>query len=153
MLGTQLMAPLRAIATLALCVGIAAPGWAQDRILTDGEDLAIRGYDPVAYFTLGEPTPGDPAFETEWHGARWWFVSAEHEALFEADPDRYAPRYGGYCAAAMFLGRRGMADPEAWEIIDGRLYLAYSQQDIDEFTADAGHRIPVADDNWQTLGQ
>ena len=66
--------------------------------------VAVRGYDTVAYFTLGEPTAGKEAFETEWRGAKWRFASQEHQDLFVANPDNYAPQYGGYCAYGVALG-------------------------------------------------
>ena len=85
--------------------------------------LAIKGYDPVAYFTLGKPTPGLPAIEYEWHGYRYRFSRAEHRELFKADPAHYAPQFENYCAMALSKGELVVADPENWLISDGKLYV------------------------------
>ena len=85
--------------------------------------LAIKGYDPVAYFTLGKPTPGLPTIEYEWNGYRYRFSSAKHRELFKADPKRYAPQFENYCAMALAKGALVEADPENWLVRDGKLYL------------------------------
>ena len=85
--------------------------------------LAIKGYDPVAYFTDGKPTPGQPEFQYEWDEHVWRFATAEHRDLFKADPVRYAPQFGNYCAMALSKGEVVVADPENWLINDGRLYV------------------------------
>lgn len=120
--------------------------------VTDG-NLAIKGYDAVAYFTRSQPVKGDPVHETIWQNARWHFASAAHRELFVADPDRYAPRYGGYCASAMALGWKAPIDPEAWVIVDDRLYLNYSKEGRDEFASEADTNIAKADANWEQLGR
>ena len=84
-----------------------------------GPRLAIKGYDPVAYFTPGQPLPGSPDISYDWDGARWQFADNAHRELFIRDPDAYAPRYGGYCALGMTTGNHGEVDPEAWAIVDG----------------------------------
>jgi hypothetical protein len=84
---------------------------------TDIFGVAIRGYDPVAYFTEGRARKGTRDFEVSWEGARWRFASAAHRDLFAADPERYAPQYGGHCSAALQAGQIASADPEAWIII------------------------------------
>ena len=81
---------------------------------------AIRGYDPVAYFTEGRPVQGKSAHRSEWIGATWSFASAENRAAFETNPEKYAPRYGGYCAWAVSQGYTASIDPEAWKIVTGR---------------------------------
>jgi hypothetical protein len=85
--------------------------------------LAIKGYDPVAYFTNAKPTPGLPAIEYEWDEHRYRFATAEHRDLFKADPAHYAPQFGNYCAMALAKGEIVMADPENWAINDGKLYV------------------------------
>ena len=85
--------------------------------------LAIKGYDPVAYFTPGKPTPGLPTIEYERDGVRYRFASAEHRELFKADPARYAPQFGNFCAMALSKGELVVADPENWLIGDGKLYV------------------------------
>lgn len=108
------------VAVLATAITFAAPFHA-----FAGEEvpLAINGYDPVAYFTDGEPTPGLPAFEYEWDNHVWYFSSAKHRELFKTDPARYAPQFGNYCAMALSLGQLVIADPKNWLISDGKLYV------------------------------
>ena len=85
--------------------------------------LAIKGYDPVAYFTDGKPTHGLPEIEYEWDEHRYRFASAEHRELFKADPVRYAPQFGNFCAMALAKGEVVVANPENWLISDGKLYV------------------------------
>ncbi len=112
---------------------------------------AIRGYDPVAYFTRGEPTPGDPAITEEYQGAVWRFASVEHRDLFAADPARYAPQYGGYCAWAASRNYVASTDPRAWEIVDGKLYLNFSRLTHARWTLRARTNIAKGDANWPGL--
>jgi hypothetical protein len=85
--------------------------------------LAVKGYDPVAYFTIGMPTRGRPDIEYEWDEHRYRFARPEHRELFRADPVRYAPQFGEFCAMALALGERDEANPEYWLISDGKLYI------------------------------
>lgn len=88
--------------------------------------FAILGFDPVAYFTLGKPVKGDDAFMHVWKGAKWLFASAENRALFIADPERYAPQYGGYCAYGVARGRLVSIEPDKFAVINGKLYLNFN---------------------------
>lgn len=85
--------------------------------------LAIKGYDPVAYFALQRATPGVPQFAHDWDEHRWQFASAKHRDLFKADPVRYAPQFANFCAVALSRGEVREANPEYWLISEGRLYL------------------------------
>jgi len=85
--------------------------------------LAIKGYDPVAYFTDGKPVRGTAEFEYEWDDHRWRFATAEHRDLFKASPVKYAPQFGNYCAMALALNQVVVADPENWLISEGKLYV------------------------------
>jgi len=89
----------------------------------DERALAIRGYDPVAYFTLQRATPGVARFEYDWDEHRWQFSSAQNLDLFKADPVRYAPQFASFCAVALARGEVLEANPEYWLISDGKLYL------------------------------
>ena len=126
---------------------------AGERINKDAEDLAILGYDTVAYFTEGRPVKGSPDFEYVWQDARWRFASAEHRTLFASEPDRYAPQFGGFCTGGVGLGNLAPIDPEAWVIVDGRLYLHYNKEGRDETAADPEARIAAAAERWETLGK
>ncbi|PDS77953.1 YHS domain-containing (seleno)protein [Rhizobium sp. L43] len=89
-------------------------------------DIAIKGYDPVAYFTENQAVEGSKEYSYRWLGATWHFSSAENRDLFKGDPSRYAPQYGGYCADGVSFGTvTTNIDPKAWRIIDGKLYLSY----------------------------
>lgn len=87
--------------------------------------VAINGYDTVAYFTQNKPVKGSDSFTTSYEGATWKFASKEHLALFKADPTKYAPQYGGYCAYGVAQGYLVSIEPEQFSIIDGKLYLNY----------------------------
>ncbi len=145
------------LAGLVLAVALALPaavaGEAQQRVNTDGDRVAIRGYDPVAYFTMTRPVKGRPEFEHVWQDARWRFANAEHRDMFAREPDRYSPRYGGFCTGGMALGRLAPIDPEAWAIIDGRLYLNYSKEGRDRLVENPAPTIAKAEDNWTELGR
>jgi len=113
--------------------------------------IAIKGYDPVAYFTLGKAVQGKSRFEYRWHDARWRFASEEHLHMFSENPERYAPRFGGYCAEGMALGRKASIDPQAWLIIDDELYLNYSVEVRDEMARDPEDTIGKADLVWEKI--
>ncbi len=121
-------------------------------VAADGKPLAIKGYDPVAYFVMGTPTRGLPEFELEWDEHRYHFVSAEHRELFKADPIRYVPQFGDHCAMALAMGERDEANPENWLISDGKLYIfgksapmgpALFQQDLAANVAKANQNRPL----------
>ena len=119
------------------------------KIFTGNSDgIAIRGYDPVGYFTEGKPVEGKTDFTTEWRGAEWRFASAENLAAFEASPEKYAPKYGGYCAYAVSQGYTAKTEPEAWTIVDGNLYLNYSLGVKATFDSDQPGYINLANQNW-----
>ncbi len=115
------------------------------------EGLAIRGYDPVAYFRDGGPRPGKSEFSVRHGGAVWRFASAGHKALFEADPERYLPAYGGFCAYGTSRGYLVKIEPEAWSIVDGRLYLNYDLDVRKTWLGRTKTYIARADGNWPRL--
>ncbi|GAB4346130.1 MAG: YHS domain-containing (seleno)protein [Gammaproteobacteria bacterium] len=112
---------------------------------------AIRGYDPVAYFTEGRPVRGDRAFRFRYQGADWFFASAENRDRFAGNPKRYAPQYGGYCAWAVSQGYTASIDPEAWAVVDGKLYLNYSKGVQRKWSRDIPGNIKAADTHWPKL--
>jgi YHS domain-containing protein len=113
--------------------------------------LAIRGFDPVAYFQQSAPVKGSPEFSYQWQGATWLFASAENRDHFQAHPERYAPQYGGYCAYAVSKGRTASIDPDAWKIVEGKLYLNYSKGVQKKWEQDVPGNIVKADRNWPDL--
>lgn len=111
-------------------------------------NLAVSGYDPVAYFAEGRPVEGQSALEYEWNGASWRFSSTQNRAAFKSDPEAYAPQYGGYCAWAVSQGYTAKSDPEVWRIVDGKLYLNYSKDIQKRWEQDIPGNIAKADANW-----
>jgi YHS domain-containing protein len=103
----------------AAAAGLLAPA----ALATDRASLALKGYDPVAYFTDKRARLGDPQFEYHWDGATYRFASATHLEMFKADPDRYLPQYDNLCAASLARGIKFEGNPEHWLVVDGRLYL------------------------------
>ena len=138
-----------AVAAAVFVVVAALP--AQADVNTTFFGVAIHGYDPVAYHTEGRPVEGSKAFTHEWKGATWRFASADHRDLFIADPERYAPAYGGYCAYAVAQGGKADIDPNAWSIVDGQLYLNLNARVQRLWQQDIPGHIARADANWSRL--
>lgn len=115
------------------------------------DGIAIKGYDPVAYFTDGIPVKGESRFEYVWNGAKWRFAGEEHLALFKSDPEKYAPRYGGYCAYAVSQGTTADIDPGSWAIVEGKLYLNLNKDVQGLWEKDIPGYIQKADKNWPAV--
>ncbi len=116
-------------------------------------NVALQGYDTVAYFTVGEPTKGDSDFSTTYEGAEFHFASQENLDLFLADPAKYAPQYGGYCAWAVAQGQTAKGDARRWAVVDGKLYLNYNKGIQKKWDKDRAGFITGADTNWPTVLQ
>jgi YHS domain-containing protein len=114
-------------------------------------DMAIKGYDTVAYFKTGKALKGNEAFTFKWHDMTWYFSSKENRDLFAAHPEQYAPQYDGYCAWAMTEARKAQTDPEIWKIVNGKLYLQCSQASYEKWSRDIPGNIKKADMNWLNL--
>ena len=115
------------------------------------DDGAIRGYDPVAYFTDNKPMKGKPEHKLEWNGQPWYFSSEKNLTVFKASPESFTPQYGGYCAFGMSRGYKATTDPHAWTISEGKLYLNYSRSVQDDWNKQRQHFIQKADQNWPTV--
>ena len=113
---------------------------------TDASKLAMKGYDAVAYFTDGQPTPGDARYAMIFQGARYQFASAEHLKAFEANPAAYTPQFGGFCAMGASFGEKVDADPTAWKVVDGKLYLNFSPKVGERWQKDIPGNIGRAED-------
>jgi YHS domain-containing protein len=144
MLARSLAAALLLLATPLPAV--AAASW---QGAAEGEP-ALSGYDPVAYFIAGLPLRGDPKLTHEWQGITFRFSSTETLKAFIADPARYAPQFGGYCAWAASQGRLAKPDPEIWRIVDGKLYLNCSKEAERKWLADVPGNIAKAEAFWAT---
>ena len=113
--------------------------------------IAINGTDPVAYFTMEKPVPGSADFTHEWNGATWQFSSADNRDAFAADPEKFAPKFGGYCAYAASLGYRANTVPEAWTIYEGALYLNASLRARELWLNDVPGNIAKGEANWPAI--
>lgn len=122
--------------------------WAQKSYVYETKAGAIRGYDPVAYFKANKPIKGDESYSYKWKGAKWLFSSKENLNTFKKDPKVYAPQFGGYCAYAVSQGSTAKIDPEAWKIVEGKLYLNYSASIKKKWEANQEKFIKLADANW-----
>jgi hypothetical protein len=142
---------VRLFALLLMCALMLATAAAQAQGTVR---LVLKGYDPVAYFKLGAARQGDSAFSFDWDGGRYQFISAEHRDLFAADPERYAPNFGGFCTGFMARGVRSEGDPHGWVIQDGRLYIFGQAKFRDVALADpsfVASRLAAARNHWQKL--
>ena len=114
-------------------------------------DIAIKGYDTVAYFKVGKAVQGIESFTVQWHNMTWYFQSSEHREMFATNPEKYAPQYDGYCAWAMTEARKAITDPEVWAIVNGKLYLNCSKAAYEKWSKDIPDNIKKADANWLKL--
>jgi hypothetical protein len=139
--------------TLVLLLACSLPVLAgkSDPIYKDGSGLAIHGYDPVAYFTVHRPVKGFQNISYQWMGATWLFANAEDREKFKEYPGQFAPQFGGYCSYAVSKGHTASIDPEAWRIVDGKLYLNYSKGVQKTWAEDVPGNIQKADQNWPGL--
>lgn len=115
---------------------------------TDSSGRALRGYDAVAYFAIESAVEGNPKYELVWNGAKWLFSSAENLEKFRSDPEAYAPQFGGYCSYAVSKGYTADGDPQAWKVVNGKLYLNYSQAVKKMWEQDMENRIVQGERNW-----
>ncbi len=122
-----------------------------DAVNHDRNAVAAHGYDVVAYFTDSKPVKGSSQFVQEWMGNKWLFASDEHRAQFAANPEKYAPQYGGYCAWAVGHNYTADTDPEAWSIVDGKLYLNYNKSVQGKWTPERSKWIEEGNRNWSGL--
>jgi hypothetical protein len=113
--------------------------------------VAVDGHDVVAYFVAGRPTIGSSAITHVWRGVTWRFSSAANRDAFAADPQRYAPAYGGYCAWAAAQGYKASADPGSWRIVGGRLFLNYNAAVHRRWLRDVDGLTRAADANWPRI--
>lgn len=118
-----------------------------------GQGVALRGYDPVAYFLEERPVLGNSDIGYEWNGARWQFSSARNRDIFMSNPGLYAPRYGGHCTLALSRGHMSKGDPGAWLIADGKLYLTHNKEARNLLKRSMTSVLKKADTQWGVLGK
>src|SRR6478735_8935781 len=112
---------------------------------------AIRGYDPVAYFTVGKPVKGDPKISFHWNDADWYFSSQANLDAFKSSPEKYAPQFGGYCAYGVSDNHKAPTESDAWTIVDGKLYLNYNNDVKSLWSKDRANRIKKANELWPEI--
>ncbi len=148
------MSRFKRIAIIAICLAIISTGAvsaAEDPVFTGRGEFAINGYDSVAYHLEMKPVKGDSDFTAEWNGAIWRFKSADNRDRFASEPERWAPKYGGYCAWAVSNNYTATTDPRAWSVVDDRLYLNYSRSVRRTWSEDIPGNIRRADANWPAV--
>jgi YHS domain-containing protein len=141
-------------ALLTTVVMLGQSGLAKDSVepvFTQSGHVAIRGYDTIAYFKEGKPVKGTGQFAARWMGATWQFASAANRDEFQRSPEKYVPQFGGYCAWAVGHNYTASTDPEAWKIVDGKLYLNYSKSVQEKWVQEQSKWISEADKNWPGL--
>jgi len=144
----QILSALVLAAGLLFTQACSRTSAASSSINKGSDGVTLKGYDVVAYFTESKPVMGTKEFQHEWNGARWQFSSAANRDLFAANPGKYAPQYGGYCAFGVSEGHKAKVDPSVWKIVDGKLYLNYDAGVGNEWRKDIPGRIAKADKNW-----
>ena len=117
----------------------------------DKNGLALQGYDPVAFFTKNTPVKGKPEYKSTDQGVTYLFASAENKMRFEKEPAKYEPAFGGFCAFGVSRNKLVEIDPEAFQIVDGRLLLQYSKGVRNDFNKDAQGNLAKANANWPVL--
>ena len=132
----------------AVCLFACQPKPGEVYITREG---AIGGYDPVAYFKENKPVKGETKFAAEWKNATWLFSSEENLNDFKSDPEKYSPQYGGYCAYGTAEGHKAPTQPDAWTIVDGKLYFNYNTDVKKMWMKDQAKLILKADSNWSSV--
>lgn len=139
------------LVTALLTLATAAFAGAGELVSVDGDGVALQGYDPVAYFTDDKPVKGNPKFTARYKEATYRFASDEHRQLFESNPAKYEPQFGGYCGYAASINKISPISPEYWQILDGRLVLQHNQKAWDLWNKDIKGNLKKADANWPSL--
>ncbi len=143
----------RTLVAVLLALAISAGAARAADVVDTDNGIAIKGYDPVAYFTNGKPVKGSPAHEMTYHGATYEFASARHRRLFAAHPAKYVPRFGGFCAFGVAGGHKADIDPAAFSIVGGRLYLNRNMKVRDLWDHDIPGYIRKADAAWPKVSR
>jgi YHS domain-containing protein len=138
---------------LLLALGLALPVFAQTKTLVnlDKSGVAIQGYDPVAFFSDNKPVKGMADLQSTYHGGIYYFATARHKASFEANPQKYEPAFGGFCAFGVAKNHLASVDVDAFQIVNGRLLMQHAPKVRDAFNTNQKENLASADANWPTL--
>lgn len=139
-------------AVVSLFVALFANGaFASTNNGTEISAPVMGGYDPVAYFEVGKPVRGNGYQTATYNGGTYLFATKEHKEAFNANPEKYAPQYGGYCAYGVAVGKKFYSDPNRWKIVDGKLYLNLDKKIQNKWNQDVRGYIAKASTNWQRI--
>lgn len=138
---------------VALAIFFARSLSAQTVQYNSNKGIAIKGYDPVAYFMQHKAVEGNKQFSTEWSGSQWKFISQANLDSFKLAPEKYAPQFGGYCAMGVSENHKAPTDPTAWTIVNDKLYLNYNAFVKEMWLKDTINRINTANTNWSSLNK
>ena len=140
-----------AVFIFSLTIASLVSGGEKPLVNLDKHNVAIQGYDPVAFFTDNKPVKGNASFQSAYSGATYYFTSADHKVLFDKEPSKYEPAFGGFCAYGVSRNKLVEIDPEAFQIVDGKLLLQYSKGVRIDFNKDTQGNLAKAKANWPGL--
>jgi len=140
---------MKQLTTAFVLLLLISPAFGQE-VFTKSE-TAIQGYDPVAYFKEAKPVMGKKEFSYRWKDATWWFASTQNLNDFKANPEKFAPQFGGYCAYGVADGHKATTSPDAWTIVGDKLYLNYNKDVMAKWRKDTAGYILKANTNWPTV--
>jgi YHS domain-containing protein len=141
----------KTISTVFIALFILLHAHAQKSQVYIADGKAIKGYDPVAFFTASKPVRGQDSLMLQWNGAVWYFADRKNLESFKEAPEKYAPQYGGYCAYGTAQGHKAPTEVETWSILDGKLYFNYNQKVKEMWSKDRAAMIKKADRNWTMI--
>lgn len=139
------------ISTVLIATFILLNTYAQKSQIYIVNGKAIKGYDPVAFFTDAKPVMGQDSLMLQWHDASWYFASRKNLEAFQAAPEKYAPQYGGYCAYGTAMGHKAPTEVDTWTVLDGKLYFNYNSKVKGTWSKDRPAFIKKADQTWPTI--
>lgn len=146
---------MKLMKSVSLLLTVVALGFgslqAKTLVNVDKTGLGIQGYDPVAFFTDHKPVKGEPTLRSQFNGVTYQFATAEHKALFDQEPAKYEPAFGGYCAYGVSKGATAPIEVDAFQIVDGRLLMQYDKGVRDTFAKDPAGYLKKAENNWPGL--
>jgi hypothetical protein len=144
---------MKTITIVLIAILLSTTAIAQKTAYYSPDGIAIKGYDPVAYFVQNIAVKGSDKFTVEWSGSLWKFISKSNLDRFRLTPDKYAPQYGGYCAYGASENHKAPTDPNAWTIVNDKLYLNYDSKVKEYWIKDTTARIKTADYLWPELNK
>jgi YHS domain-containing protein len=151
MANTRLFRLIRSLVFALFTGALSLSAWAGE--FFEKEGVALRGHDPVAYFADQKPIKGFPEFKAQHQGSTFFFASKANRDAFVADPAKYAPQYGGFCAFGMAGGYKAATDPAAFTVVDGKLYLNYNREVQKQWSSDIPGFVGKADKNWPSVSK